>query len=221
MAERPILFNDAMVRAILDGRKTQTRRPVKPQPNEIVRAPYRAEEVDTFIVGDPRVSTEVVHPPCFVGDLLWVRECFALGRVFDESRAAELPIIERDVPVWYRADGSADESWANRGKWRPSIHMPRWASRISLRVTDVRVERVQDISAADATAEGARRFEGLAPSFTGSTEAKWSMFSPKTHGECLGSARMAFANGWNCAYACGPSSWEANPFCWVVEFERI
>lgn len=204
MRERPILFNDAMVRAILSGAKTQTRRPVK------LRYDWAAEDLPdgrmwpharAYVGGDGDMAPAEC-PFGAPGDLLWVRECFALGRVFDESRAAELPIIERDVPVWFRADGGADESWANRGKWRPSIHMPRWASRLTLRVTDVRVERLQDITEEDARAEG---FDGDCP--VGYVPAY-----------VAGPCRYHFGSEW--PYE-GAHGWAANPWVWVVSFERV
>lgn len=198
MRERPILFNDAMVRAILDGSKSQTRRPVKLD----AEAMAYVRSIRPPIARDARALSWC--PFGAPGDLLWVRECFAIGRVFDESRAAELPIIDRDVPVWFRADGGADESWANRGKWRPSIHMPRWASRLTLRVIDVRVERVQDISEEDARAEGiARHAMGWTDGVTGYDTA---------------TARDAFSELWDDVY--GPESWVANPWVWVVSFEQ-
>jgi len=116
MKEYPLLFNDEMVRAVLDGRKTQTRRAVKLQLKTpaVIRSPF----------GGP-------------GDRLWVRECFT------ESE-----------PLFYRATTPDLEC-----KWKPSIHMPRWASRITLEVTDVRAEQIQDITEADAVAEGFERRE--------------------------------------------------------------
>ena len=227
MRERPILFNDAMVRAILSGAKTQTRRPLLVSGTCAecfdAAAPHNAPDL-TEADGSANIAGELFGTdpylrvrycehngisggrfPCpfgAPGEFLWVRECFALGRVFDESRAAELPIIERDVPVWFRADGGADESWANRGKWRPSIHMPRWASRLTLRVTDVRVERVQDITEADARAEGVTPVP----------------FCRAGRGDGLEHVE-SFEETWHEVY--GIESWTANPWVWVVSFERV
>lgn len=209
MRERPILFNDAMVRAILDGSKWQTRRPVKLG----AEAMAYVNSFRSPITRDSRVMSWC--PFGAPGDLLWVRECFALGRVFDESRAAELPITERDVPVWFRADGGADESWSNRGKWRPSIHMPRWASRLTLRVADVRVERVQDITEEDARAEGVRKDDAAVV-----IDADGKIRSDLSH-----TYRGAFAAAWDSIYGkrdpSTPESWTANPWVWVVSFERV
>jgi len=145
VSERPILFSGEMVRAILDGRKTQTRRIVRGHPHTVkplnIGCPY----------GVP-------------GDRLWVKETFALSRFDPESHEDE---DTKDPSQWdgvvYRADGEHG-SWEHYdGKggrarisapWRPSIYMPRWASRITLEVTSVRAERVQDISEQDAQAEG-------------------------------------------------------------------
>lgn len=185
MRERPILFSGAMVRAILNGRKNQTRRVVRPDgdpTDSALRCPYGAP-----------------------GDRLWVRETWAVGRVFDRTRPAEIPTVERDVPVWWRADGFAEES-DNRGRWRPSIHMPRWASRITLDIVSVRVERLQAITEADAFAEG--------------VEANPYVMCDGTTDEAMSiSARDNFRALWDSIngkrLGC---SWGANPWVWVVEF---
>src|SRR5690606_9887391 len=93
------------------------------------------------------------------GDHLWVRETWAVGRVFDRTRPSEIPTVERDIPVWWRADDALEES-VNRGRWRTSLHMPRWASRITLEVTEVRVQRLQEITEEDAIAEGIEELDG-------------------------------------------------------------
>ena len=184
MRERPILFNDAMVRAILSGAKTQTRRPVKYNPACGEPAAWcsaaRAQEPGWVrIVGDYRRFCHVAQP----GDLLWVRECWAQHESITIYRANEAELL----PSWE--------------KWRPSIHMPRWASRLTLRVADVRVERVQDITEADARAEG---FDGDCPV---------GYLPAYTAGPC----RYHFAAEWPYEDA---QSWTANPWVWVVSFER-
>lgn len=151
MTERPILFSGPMVRAILDGRKTQTRRIVKPQPHEecgpIEVGHYHPTVIDRH--GDEQPGAEIFGaysldgewgakcPHGQPGDRLWVREAFALADDYEVDR------VLNPGGVFYRATHSpADDT----SRWRPSIHMPRWASRLTLEVTDVRVERVQDIS---------------------------------------------------------------------------
>ncbi len=163
--ERPVIFSGPMVRAILDGKKTQTRRVLKPcmsppyfdmSCTEDGREPWPmwADEYGDFHPQD--------CPYGQPGDRLWVRETFALSLADPETSEADAkdPSVWDDQPV-YRADGeSQGGGWTNADgerispPWHPSIHMPRWASRITLEVTGVRVERVQDISEADARAEG-------------------------------------------------------------------
>ncbi len=214
IVERPILFSAEMVRAILDCRKTQTRRIIKPQPPAEAESVCRqlhsqeAPEFDgawTWWAGKPQ---KPITRPLFCrygqpGDQLWVRETW--GAVWP----ADEPVPLRQCEIEYRADlppGCTDRpgEWpADEGngpevpKWRPSIHMPRWASRITLEVKGVRVERLQDISCADAEAEGA----GFEAGLTG------------------GQAREAFSLLWNKIN--GPGAWDANPWVWVISFERV
>lgn len=173
MKERPIIFNEAMVRAILDGRKTQTRRIVKHQPLEGV-AP------DSSWIR-----------PCDVGDRLWVREKWAQSSFGQTSL------------TFYGADREHDPPHiAKCARWQPSIHMPRAASRITLEVTGVRVERLQDISEGDAIAEGCS-IDGESPS---------GLY-------VANNARSAFCRLWQSIY--GPDSWNQNPWVWVIDFRVI
>lgn len=196
--ERPILFSGAMVRALLDGSKTQTRREVKMPPSWdcFVCAdwgggwwPYRSDdgESPTYDNNEIRLNCPYGQP----GDRLWVRETWAPHPDFPAC-------VRRPV---YRAD---PECKYDVPRWRPSIHMPRWASRILLEVVSVRVERLQDISEADAGAEGvlewACRSQGVKdlPTFT------------KTG---------FFTRLWEQTY--GPDRWATNPWVWVIEFKRV
>lgn len=201
MKERPILFSAPMVRAILECRKTQTRRVMKPQPE---RAPV--DVVNGFPVWDAPTNyngevqmNETRGKACHYGkecDHLWVRETHSIG-------------IGGTSGVWYWADGNPQH-----GNWtrpKPSIHMPRWASRITLEITGVRVERLQDISEADAIAEGV------------DTRCQ---YQPDESPECSpghrnvdGFALDNFRDLW-CSIN-GPESWAANPWVWVIEFKRI
>ena len=170
--ERPILFSGAMVRAILEGRKTQTRRVVKP-----TSGPHSIEKT----IGRP-------------GDLLWVRETWGIHDA-DPARA------------WFRADPGVEDCVAKSTagwKWRPSIHMPRWASRITLRLTDVRVERVQEISADDAIAEGIDRPGTMNPYIDGNAMV-----------------RAVFRNLWDSINAKRGYGWDVNPWVWVLVFEPV
>ena len=200
MRERPILFSAPMVRALLAGTKTQTRRAMKLHPSAIAcccggtAARWKVSDGDQWYCGicggGNRLTSRDVDgircPYGAPGDRLWVKETHG----FVTS--------DRDGPVHdslvFRADGN--EGWS--GKWRPSIHMPRWASRITLEITGVRVERLQDISEDDAKAEGA-------PS---SIHLPGGRF-----------ANENFAHLWWSIN--GDGSWDANPWVWVVEFKRI
>ena len=179
--EHFILFNGDMVRAILDGRKTQTRRVVKPQP---LHHMYAHDGAFRHAYGD-----KIVHCPFGVpGDRLWVRETFVdlRGKGFD-------------VDCGYMAScppGSAgDAQRIEYGlKCTPSIHMPRWASRIDLEITAVRVERLQAISEADCIAEGCPPEYALGQNWF---KGLWDSINGRT-----------------------PQSWDANPWVWVIEFRR-
>lgn len=200
MTERPILMNAAMVRATLAGGKTQTRRVLKPQPLgnflSMIERPIRsaADEpvLRAWFQHEPS-SIEITCPYGKPGDRLWVREAHSL---------LESSITGRAAPVWFWADGEPPEGDYCRP--RPSIHMHRWASRILLEVTAVRVERLQSISEADAQAEGCA-LECMTPTGDDSGSA--------IHGP---GGFMALWESIN-----GPGSWDVNPWLWVVEFRRI
>lgn len=199
MSDRPILMSAPMVRAILAGTKTQTRRVVKPQPFRdpsthgyqwhggaaLLRAGYGARYVHTNLEPMKRAVMKCC-PYGQPGDRLWVRETWAKWGV--DYQGGEGP-SKHEEPI-YRADG---DPWDERDKWRPGMFMPRWASRITLEATGVRVERLQDISEADAMAEGCE------------TE------HPDT-------AVGAYEWLWESIH--GPGSWDANPWVWVVSFQR-
>lgn len=197
MKERPILFNTEMVKAILDGRKTQTRRVVKAKPMEGDFISYKGEALEALI--------RTHSPYGVVGDRLWVRETFAFEVFSDEFPPS---ILSECCRLWYKAGGEKEQTGGtrlhlNKGRWRPSIHMPRWASRITLEITDIRVERVQDISEEDAKAEGA----------------------DKLHIDDLGqtwkSHKRGFETLWDSINDKRGYGWNKNPWVWVVEFKRI
>lgn len=220
MAIKPILFNTEMVRAILDGRKTCTRRLVKPQPDEKHTYPLGfvidstgKKEVGCFGFGINEYggSVQYVKPPYGYapGDILYVRETwFALP-------VNEAGHMRGHCVYYYRADGDLrPEGW--RGKWRPSIHMPKEAARIWLKVTDVRVERLQDITPKDAENEGVGNlfYEDIG-------------YSEKNYGTEVdpeyGIAKEQFAWLWESTikkYDLDRYGWDANPYVWVIEFER-
>ena len=213
MTERPILFSAPMVRAILEGRKTQTRRIIKPQPpSEVtsagVIATSREGQTDnwTWLTGDPEDCDTWETAGDFKtrfapGDELWVREAFSYSwAVKDDPERRHL------MPCWYWADGNP-----THGDWskpKPSIHMPRWASRITLKVTGVKIERLRDIGEEDAKAEGIRETLG----------GWWSAvenYPPLAANSPIG----AFYCLWTSIN--GAASWEANPWVAAISFERI
>lgn len=233
MKARPILFSAPMVRALLEGRKTQTRRIMKPQPEDnglgllwgpSRKGPKRGWYCDTPYGGTPHPDWLAQCPYGQPGDLLWVRETFALEHnveAEEPTHADGRPIKRRpdnDIdgvfPLWvqphYRATDDApdlayEDSDEPECRWKPSIHMPRWASRLTLEITAVRVERLQDISEADAMAEGIFPLtEEPGRWLNGKVNFKYS------------SPLSAFIGLW-CAIN-GPLAWKDNPFVWVLEF---
>ncbi|WP_261242779.1 ASCH domain-containing protein [Serratia entomophila] len=198
MKERPVIFNGEMVRAILDGRKTQTRRTLNWK-----RQPYTemAERDDGSLwpwAEDGERGGDIWFPCPFgeVGDRLWVRETFA---VFDADwKHPGKPHDLRDGP-WPNVVYPASVAKIPDGTCRPSIHMPRWASRIALEITAVRVERLNDISEEDAKSEGVKA--GICPG----------------HEHMM--HQVAFSELWQSIY--GAENWSANPWVWVIEFRRV
>lgn len=180
MKVKPILFNTEMVQALLDDRKTVTRRVVKPQPKEGQRIEYHEARKEWIYMRGWALVDGVCRMPYRPGDILYVRETWA----------AWSPTYGTAPEIIYKADGY---SQSHKMKWRPSIHMPREAARIFLRVTDVRVERLQDIDDDGVVAEG---MEIGAP-----FDELWdTTIKPKD--------RALYG-------------WDANPWVWVIEFERI
>ena len=221
MKDLPILFSASMVRALLNGSKTQTRRVMKPQPTGFVGGPgvqLRNGSPAPLVPIDEDAGPcgrEIRCPYGQPGDRLWVRET---------CRADELPdgldgvryLADRGWRAIENTRQAADD-WVKlnhycgkRGATVPAIHMPRWASRITLEVTGVRVERLQDISEADAIAEGIERWDG-----SGNNE--WADYSDPA-GLPL-SARESYRTLWE--QINGPGSWDANPWVWAVDFRRL
>lgn len=208
MRERPILFSGPMIRAILDGRKTQTRRIVKPQPPpDYFTSPVKCEWYAPTLVnhrGEDYPGETVfgfgdeesgwVCPYGSPGDRLWVRESFAIG-----------PKDHGWGQVIYKATHSAGLNPLCEGftKWKPSIYMPRWASRITLEITDVRVQRVQEISEEDIRAEGVT----LAPT---------ELYPHTNTGSKL---RRNFEWLWDSVN--GPGAWARNDWVWAITLKRI
>lgn len=226
MKQRPIIFNTEMVQAILDGRKTQTRRPMNPQPepdNETSKGGYWfpchafQSMVHVEDLQDPlwRGMASDACQICSVGDQLWVRETWRKFNSSDECGCSESPCsCPSNGTVLFKASHDDGES-----KWKPSIHMPRSAARIILEVTDIRVERVKDIKEQDAITEG-MKFTNYGLNKFGNQLPGWLWRNSKKHEECLSSAKWAFLNLWESIY--GEQSIEqSNPWVWVIEFKVI
>lgn len=220
MKERGMIFNGEMVRAILDGRKTQTRRIMAPQP---------ADDIERCIFPNPEAigwKSSLRHKHgsttahfCHYGkpgDRIWVRETFQ-GPLFDydlmDSYCKDPTPFEKPEFCVYKADGVPAPEFYDADDelhccWRPSIHMPRWASRILLEITDVRVERLNAINEHDAQAEGVAKLRG----------GFWKHYQPGWTQHQL-SARGSFVTLWKSIYS--DESWNSNPWVWVIEFKRV
>lgn len=190
MAIKPILFNTEMVRAILDGRKTCTRRILKHDVETILNSPYHKAHPE---VEDKQIISKLCQPPYQPGDILYVRETW--------KKAPNGYYYYED---WQRND------IADITKWKPSIHMPKEAARIWFKVTDVRVERLHEISEDGAKAEGAIDNRGF-------------IHSPDNEYDRIHTAREHFIEIWNNTIKKSDIDrygWDANPWVWVIEFER-
>lgn len=254
MKERGILFRGPLVRALIAGDKTQTRRPVKPQPHRVVehrerfvstvdgtvhniRVPDGWEWRKLYAADDGGKFAEALAQHCpygSPGDRLWVRETHAMRHIdqpdvwFSTADIARvraygggpatpgchLRLDGNDVYIRYRAHPRTMEelaaspgfdnyapTWDEPPRWRPGIHMPRWASRLTLSLSEIRVERVQDISEADARAEGL---------------AHWA----RAHCEPGAAESMNPLELWRLAWTSihGEDEWSRNPWCWALTF---
>ncbi|MGQ6288764.1 hypothetical protein ACUNF7_09000 [Serratia sp. IR-2025] len=249
MKERPVIFNGEMVRAILDGRKTQTRRIVnrsadiesisthldwvhsgaygkcRPSDKEYANKAESLKSSGLHAFRDANGRLFGLHCPFgYTGDRLWVRETFAIlgnedgcpidwdGNLIkgDEKHAARIYKASCwQEPGNYGLWSIPDRDTQYEGNWRPSIHMPRWASRMTLEITAVRVERLNDISQEDAQAEG-MELTGWIPSYSNPDNAGFDeTFTPYDN----------FAMLWQSIY--GEESWSANPWVWVISFRRV
>jgi len=201
---RPILFSAPMVRAILDGHKTQTRRALKKQESyahwSCATRVFDSEYLKQFLPGADQSSWVLQEHPGEIVDLKWQPVGCPNGKPGDRLWVRETFSANEFMECKYRADETVPCGWT------PSIHMPRWASRITLEITNVRVERLQDISAADAKAEGCTK-PHLPTEISGIA------------GDYTADERTSFALLWNSIN--GPGSWQQNPWVWVIEFKRI
>ncbi len=236
MKERGMIFNGEMVRAILDGRKTQTRRVVKFKPREPgLNLNFSGLKLSHYCTGDASSGyvlasrgamgcwndkTYPAHCPYGQpGDRIWVRETFQ-GPLFDYDHMnaynEDKSKFEKPEFCVYKADGKPAPEFFDADDnlhccWRPSIHMPRWASRILLEITDVRVERLNSISEADAAREGLIKLPATGRYCINQGD---QYFGGASH-----DAREVFSWLWKSIY--GDDSWQANPWVWVIKFKRI
>ena len=213
MAEKPILFSDKMVQAILSDTKTQTRRLVKPQP----------------------IDGAVPKPKFNVGDVLWVQEAWRVDAWIEDDGEICLdyeshnqikrkwlsPPNDEFEDLWMESSFDAADALGNqdyftwdagqsRCRWRPNHTMPRWASRLQLEVTAIRMERLHDITEDDAEAEGMLECDGMFD------DADYCRIA-KEIGNAIGDLKPCFVQLWQSIY--GPDSWSENPWVWVIEFK--
>lgn len=206
---KPILFSTPMVQAILDGSKTQTRRVVKPQPVDFVndphydiQIPYKGNMVNGIPLGKQvgGLSPAIKCPYGQPGDILWVRETWQ-----QRSEKAQLMGFDKYIH-------KAGWKYCTDGGWKPSIHMPKEACRLFLRMKSARVERLQDMSEKDARAEGVKK--------TYSEASQMIFYKDYLNPDCeWRSPIYSFQSLWESIN--GAESWDANPWVWVVEFERV
>lgn len=199
MKAKPILFSTPMVQALLDGRKTQTRRIIKAS----------MFDLQLWIANKSSNNPKIKNTCPFgkIGDLLWVRETWRPDCAIMKkpgSRKITCPAIRFKVGEGRLHLGGKDKPQLDRidGKWKPSIHMPRWASRLTLEVTDIRVERIQNISKKDAIAEGVLHCVNMFHA-----EPNWDEDDDES----------MFQELWESIN--GKDSWKANPWVWVIEFK--
>ena len=223
---KPILFNTKMVRAILDGRKTQTRRPVKDQVDKDGMWGYAISTPKNSISFRRKGKEWYYKLPYQPEDILYVRETFAVGEV-DYGEEPD----GRAVPYISQCEGENNiipKEWAIRNdigieevRWKPSIHMPKKLARIFLKVTDISVERVQEITPLDASKEGVDSIllDSDHPLYHKVYElyGKWDEEEQTMY---AGNVDV-FATVWNEIYKEKGYGWEENPWVWVIEFERI
>lgn len=244
MRELPILFSAPMIRALLAGTKTQTRRVIKPQPfsdgyydgvvemDRVIGVDGRVYwRASVSAVAGGAIRTEIIEPKYEVGDRLWVKETWRANYGLDYyrddlgRRPRPTDFDPKTTAIEYLADGTRELG----GKTRVSIHMPRWASRLTLIVTDVRVERLQDISEADARAEGVVWVDPTEDDYRWARDNDFSVSDMQGVWTVPGMKGVARADVWGCtpqqSYQFlwnsinGSGAWDANPWVVAVSFD--
>ena len=195
MKEKPILFSAPMVRAILEGRKTQTRRVIKPQPQRF----FEVNEEPLYLY-DVEWNLGSIYPKYQPGDILWVRETWGILNL--DYHPINVGNPNYPVIYVYKADHITGNDGPERIKWRPSIHMPRSVARLFLEVENVRAERLQEITEEDAKAEGC-----------------YCIYEAAIPFQRL--AGQSFESVWDALYSNSGEQWESNPWVWVVDFRRV
>ena len=272
MKEKPILFSTEMIKAILSGRKTQTRRIINPQPiyhhGEGKYTSFSWKDGFFALYQYPENSLILEHCPYKLNQKLWVRETWRVGawkqtgnnwdnyglmaidykagnfirkewlkaydfdffdklvkQSIEEAKKANVKKDEYDYYVWNPGESPC--------RWRPSIFMPRWASRINLEIINIRIERIQDISEENANAEGIFFTDYGTNCFhpkpcplpeyhkTHNLKNGWNWKNSKSDSECWGSAKFAFAALWNSINEKRGYGWDLNPWVWVIEFKKF
>lgn len=221
MKELGMIFNAEMVRAILDGRKTQTRRPVRfPVLDKNLECELAGNELAGELSAGNYLNSAFGKP----GDRIWVREAYRFPASLDDvspTGVGEMAVAtgyrKPWAPTFYEFTGTFSDGWtgfetppkvSGAGKLRPSIHMPRWASRIKLEITDVRVERLNSIHDVDAMREGIQNLTTCSHADFGIPDVVNAQHPVR-----------AFQLLWESIY--GAESWKANPWVWVIEFKRV
>lgn len=207
MKERPILFTTEMIQAILDGRKTQTRREFKLKHcNKKMTWANEPYSIVNDVDFKSQITGEIFIPKNaygLVGDILWVKETWSINPFYDKDNKAKYLYAATDKPF-------------ENHKWKPSLYMPREACRLRLKIKSIRVERLMDISEQDAIAEGVRqRFGGFI------NYANPSNLLTETYpflSRKYSAAQMSYLSLWEKIN--GENSFEENPWVWVIEFER-
>lgn len=214
---KPIIFSTPMVQAILSGKKTQTRRVIKPQPSwgkviteqEALSRALSGFDPYGFRINTPTQSEAVTNAPYKPGDILWVRETWQETDVCHAGGGYDL-----HTKFVYRADFQPEEGVRTPEKWRSPIYMPKEAARIFLRVTGVGAERLQEISCDDAIAEGT--IEWICEEHKSGTYIDNAM-----RGAACAKPERAFALLWDSLNAKRGYGWDKNPWVWVIEFRRL
>lgn len=225
MKEHPIIFSGEMVRAILEGRKTQTRWVIKPPPEIKIRD--IGEDCSELIWSDKKhclniggglsqeqLLRKIANDYCpygKIGDRLWVREAWW------KAPPITIKMLREGADTWSKVYYAVEEEESDLEKWgwrkMPSIHMPRWASRLTLEIINISIERVQEINEKDAGEEGIEIIKGMAGDF----------YRDYSHinARAFKSPILSFCSLWNSINAKHGFGWDTNPWVWVIEFKRV